>query len=521
MTIELYLNGAEPQKVDKSAELTLVATLDGTLRNNCDIVSPIVTLQLPFAPNSAIEDEDAELVVDEDNAQLEGDSTAGNVLDFNYAYIPQFRRYYYVASVGTGVNGLYVVSLSVDVLMSFKDYFLQLEAIVERNEFEYDPLVDDIGASYRMIDDVEYEEPVNLLEDPIVFNADLDPLDYTLVINYMSADVLFNTAKVTPPTDTDLPQIEAMCFTAYKTSNVFALSAGGVMAIAEEIINDDTLNTYVKSLIAFPFEVPVHGGTWDVKLGNKTIHADAKLTNSAMGDYLEVLRFRFPTISSYDMIAPFTRYELFVPFYGYVELDAKLLSDCVLSLYYVPNYEDGRADVFIYDVTNERSIFTASCQLGVKLAFDSTNNREVTDQRNAIALSTAVSVLGGVLSLGLGAGMGNPIAIAGGAMKITSSVASAINSNAMLYDKAQVAYSSGATALYTNLQPFLRIRSKKRLVENEEAYAHAYGKPLLQNRLLSSLAGFTVVSSIHLNGVPAFKAELDEIERLLKLGVLL
>lgn len=522
MKVNLYLNSAETHKVDKTSDLVLVAELDGTLRNNCDILSPIITLQLPFAPNSLIEDEDAELVEDADGQLLESETSEGKVLEFNYAYIPQFHRYYFVSSIGTGANGLYVVSLSVDVLMSFKDYFLQLDAVIERNEFEYDALIDDISASYKMSDEVTFQTPANVASDPIEFNSDLSLTDYNFVINFMSADMAYNTDKVTPPSGSNLPEISSACFTTFKTTNAMSLSTGGVMAIAEEILNDDTLNSYVKTLIAFPFEVPVKSNTtWDVKLGNKTIHADAKYTKSVLGDYLEVLRFKFPAITSYDMLPPYTRYELFIPFYGYVELDAKLLSNRYLSLYYVPNYEDGSADVFLYDISEKRTIFTASCQLGVKLAFDSTNNREITDQRNAIALSTAVSVLGGVLSLGLGVGAGNPIAIAGGAMKITSSVASAINANAMLYDKAQVGFSSGTTALYTNLKPFLRIRKKTRLVEDEQAYAHAYGKPLMQSKLLSSLAGFTIVSSIHLTGVPAFKAELDEIERLLKLGVLL
>ena len=123
MQINLYINTAEREKVNKASSLALVAELEGTLRNNCDVLSPIVTLQLPFSSPSVLEDEDGEIVIDADGQELINDVEEGQLLEFNYAYIPQFNRYYFVSSVSTAATGLYVVSLVVDVLMSFKEYF--------------------------------------------------------------------------------------------------------------------------------------------------------------------------------------------------------------------------------------------------------------------------------------------------------------------------------------------------------------------------------------------------------------
>lgn len=52
-------------------------------------------------------------------------------------------------------------------------------------------------------------------------------------------------------------------------------------------------------------------------------------------------------------------------------------------------------------------------------------------------------------------------------------------------------------------------------------YGHYYGYPCNMTLKLGELSGFTVVSDCHLDGFRCTKSELDEIERLLKQGVVL
>lgn len=525
MTIELYINAAERHKVDKSADLELIATLDGTLRANTDILNPSITLQLNFDPNSILEDEDGEIVEDEDSNELDSVEGDKNLLNFNYAYIPEFRRYYFVSDIATTNTGLYIVSLIVDVLMTYKNELLSLEGIVERNEFDFDNMIDDTAQPYRMNDIVEYLELVNEAPNPVEFKTKFESSDYTIVIGKIQQWGHFFRFDVPSLDNSNLPSINAERFSMSTTE--YSLVTPEILGyISRAVYLNDNLNTYIKSVIAFPYLVANDYDRYrqdQFYIGGEVINLWGRyftLTKYYMSEYVEVLRFLFPTVDQFDKLPPYKHYELYIPFYGYYELDAKLLSGCTLSLFYVPNYEDGSAECYLYDLTHERMIFTASCQLGVKISFDTTNNREITDQRNALNLSTAVNLVGGVLSVGLGIGLQNPVAVAAGGMKIASSIASAINQNAMLYNKAQVGFSSGATSLYSNLKPFLRIRKKERLVDNQYAYNHAYGKPLMQSRALNTLSGFTILSSIHLTGIAAYKGELDELERLLKSGVI-
>lgn len=67
-----------------------------------------------------------------------------DVLKKNYAYIPDFGRYYFVHNVEIAPNKMYTLSLVEDVLMSFKDEILQCEVELARSaDFRNYYLTDD------------------------------------------------------------------------------------------------------------------------------------------------------------------------------------------------------------------------------------------------------------------------------------------------------------------------------------------------------------------------------------------
>ena len=107
--IVFYQNTAEPNRVDKTSYLTSIETLTGTLREPSSIINPSITIQRTNVPN------------------------------YNYAYIAQFNRYYFIAPNGITSIGknLWKIDLQCDVLMSFKTGILALSAVVGRQEFDY------------------------------------------------------------------------------------------------------------------------------------------------------------------------------------------------------------------------------------------------------------------------------------------------------------------------------------------------------------------------------------------------
>ena len=113
MNIVLYSNASEINAVDKN--LTELTTLTGTLREQSSIIDPIITI-------SDIDD---------------------YIGSMNYAYIPEFNRYYFITNIESVRNNLWKVSFHVDVLFTYRDAIRTNSAIIERNENEYDLKLND------------------------------------------------------------------------------------------------------------------------------------------------------------------------------------------------------------------------------------------------------------------------------------------------------------------------------------------------------------------------------------------
>lgn len=111
--IILFKNSAENNKVDKTNLITEVVTLTGTLREQTSIINPSITIEL------------------------------STLLDFNYVYIEEFKRYYFVKNIVNITNKMWRIDLHVDVLMSYKDTIVTQTALIDRNEFSYNELLVD------------------------------------------------------------------------------------------------------------------------------------------------------------------------------------------------------------------------------------------------------------------------------------------------------------------------------------------------------------------------------------------
>ncbi len=102
MEIKLYITTSEKNKIGKT--LTSDRSFNGNLRNETSVINPIIILE------------------------------SDNISTFNYAYIPDFNRYYFITEISSVKNGLWKISLSVDVLESFKDSIKNLSVILKDTE---------------------------------------------------------------------------------------------------------------------------------------------------------------------------------------------------------------------------------------------------------------------------------------------------------------------------------------------------------------------------------------------------
>ena len=105
--INLYQKTCENNRVDKTNYITQVGTLSGVLREESSITDVTITF------------------------------TSKDIPTFNYVYIEAFNRYYYVNDITSLKKDLWQMTLSVDVLMTYRNAILSCTGFVDRNENEF------------------------------------------------------------------------------------------------------------------------------------------------------------------------------------------------------------------------------------------------------------------------------------------------------------------------------------------------------------------------------------------------
>ena len=105
MEIKLYKTSSPRKKLVK--ELSDGITLVGTLRAQSSVMSPTFTVQ-----NTA-------------------------VVGYNYCYIPDFGRWYYINGIDALRSNLFELSLGIDVLMTYAGAIRSNAAIVDKVQPQY------------------------------------------------------------------------------------------------------------------------------------------------------------------------------------------------------------------------------------------------------------------------------------------------------------------------------------------------------------------------------------------------
>ena len=129
MDIILCKNNSEPNKINKV--LSDQYTLSGTLKEQTSITTPSIMIE------------------------------SENPVGFNYAYIPDFNRYYFISDIVNISNNLWRINLKVDVLESFKSDILSSSAILSDSEV--------IGSDNYMSGDVwktKVKDTTNIINFP-------------------------------------------------------------------------------------------------------------------------------------------------------------------------------------------------------------------------------------------------------------------------------------------------------------------------------------------------------------------
>lgn len=102
-TISLFKTASENNRVVKT--LIDEKQLSGELRNQTSVLNPSIRIE-----------------------------SADNISSYNYAYISEFGRYYYITDIVSVRTNCWIVSLRCDVLMSYKDEIQGLNVILNNTQ---------------------------------------------------------------------------------------------------------------------------------------------------------------------------------------------------------------------------------------------------------------------------------------------------------------------------------------------------------------------------------------------------
>lgn len=608
MKIYLYKNSAAREKVDKTSSLSLCMEISGTLRDNCSITSPTILFEASPAavPNAIVSIKVSSDVVDSlshdiqarvnpenvqarewirtavadaDNANVADsevyifragsslndivDSSSADIVRLvdgdiavllnesihkcNYAYIPDFNRYYFIRGIDSVRKDLWRIQFSVDTLMSFKEriyaqkLFCERTAAKENGERGIDEMIPLLAQSK-----VSFEKKEN--ENSLFGGKDFESNqshEHCIIVTYISQNM-----SVSLPYDVGgwggmTAQPNAQNIPSSWQYKMLALDLDNFITLLNYVFNNEDKATYIVSAMLYPFDLN-KGETeeslvlFDADSGAKGIAVDQvtahykPLTSFSVSKHFTDCRISFLNYS------PYSSYQLFLPYKGWIDLPADEILGQTLAVWYIFNPQNGNATVNvsklsefprpIHLITLDDLIYSGTCQLGVKLPITTSNAKEISDSLTQSTIQMVLSELASAASLAGGAalvasGGGSPIGMGmmasgiGGGVKAAADYGGKVNSS---HVRAQATLGSGELGMYSAQAAWLKTEFP--LIAIGEGFFDEYGRVERAIISLSELrgTGYAIFSNVHLEGLnEAYSPEIAEIARELESGVIL
>lgn len=346
-----------------------------------------------------------------------------------------------------------------------------------------------LGLTMELMDEYEPVEPDP--DDPEPIQPDPDP-----------------TPEPTPPDPGILDISASRLFTVHQLSNAEVDNLGS-------FIYSQTFIDAIKNMFMEPMDAIIgcfilnygSGGTLPLganetlKLGSvlgATGVTGTKVTNQTFECSFgtkEIGEF-YHNVLDY---APYTSIQIYLPYIGFVDLDTNEVMNSRVTLKYRFDVFTGMclARLFVNrnGVTHELYNFEGNSAVHIPLT-----GRDFT---NAIApmLSGAVGLIGG-------AATGNPVAMAVGAKNMIGNTANVKRSGSL----------SSNTGVLGQQTPFILVNRPK--AYNAAGYNNYYGYPSNWTVTLGSCSGYTRCKDVHLDALSCSDQEREEIEALLREGVI-
>lgn len=457
---------------------------------------------------------------------------------FNYVYISDLNAYYFVTNRKILDNNRYQINLEKDVLFSNLAKIKASSCILKRS---YTNGKTSFADETDAFEEKERFDFISLATYKISeFNN--DGYDYLLVyydgfMNDTAAhpESSLVTNIVNTYDDGIEPNINASPYILgyQNNTNYRILDAQQLLLLARAVGNDSNKLSMIKGI----YKIPMHTSTSSellyrviitsytkINLGTETIDLNYDNTHTLMAPYSFRSRWVFEdftlyTISNYQnyyYLNPFSKYEIWCAFVGWVEIPSANLINKHIKIFYTFNLENGESTCNFYDVGSKTIFMTRNANVLLPISLSAINMREMEERKTALTLNTIIGGASSVVSMVGGAYTGNVMAFASGVISAGKVASNAITGFTQLHPSGNVQLQNTNSSYQARLDFVLKRTYKQiqRIVDTK------LGRPCNSYLPISQETGyFEGVNFILSDNSGLCKDEIEKIKILIEKGV--
>lgn len=466
-----------------------------------------------------------------------------NIVNYNYAYIEEFDRYYFINDIVYD-QGLWSLSLSCDLLATYKEDIIESEQYIIRSTNKYDPdIVDTMylttnmnvysrsaSVNYAGINmDTPYPEPYGIKydyiagggsltggEDPTYFNATLSTGSYVVGIignNATGVDYYVFTYA-------GFKEFIRQAF-SITPSNMTDVSSGVAQALYNPLQYITMCKWYpsvpsktgdnLTSLNVGPYRVPQTGS---LSSGPRVLDI-----NKVAQFYMNIDIPRHPDAADYPYLnlSPFSEYNLYFQPFGNIPIDSSKIADLEkLTVTWTIDFATGLSNLIIRQNSvrtgDDAIIFNTTADYGVDIPISSL----VTDFKTGAIMSgltwlkDRVEVANALVSgeqqaqnsvmqhtqyanaINAGIDIGKPMSVP--APINTTTIDKVMDALASYKGQLHTVGSSGSFLAYVGV-PFIYAY----FFDQAEKDPDRYGRPYYQKNYLYAIRGYCLCSNAYIN----------------------
>ena len=341
------------------------------------------------------------------------------------------------------------------------------------------------------------------------------------------------------------PKLPSMWINGVTRMNArYALTHGNVVALVDDLQKPSFFENVTKlfsdpmqniiSLIVYPFDIAkLYLGEDDpfahqrkVKINIVTLeNTEGVLLNAINNSNTPIIDMGSVHVPAYFNsfldYQPYTKIDLYLPYIGFVTLNNTEVIEKTINIKYAVDLYSGKCTAFVTTESGDREkiVLIRSGEMGVQIQIVGSSGAEISRRLLNFGVQTAQSTVNYAAGLAGSIATGN---VVGGITQTTNYLSStALNAvTAMQQPVIRSGSTSPANNLYAPQYAYI-VYTRPKIIRPSN-YNHHYGRPCGSQYKLSDLSGYTVVDTCNMDGFKtATKSEIDEIESLLKSGVIL